>query len=350
MKKDKFREIGTLSVIIVMFAICFWLILSNYRKRCEQTSFEIQDEATKQMAHSLAGIGEYESEKEILVAKVKELFEISSGRYTMLTQGEQVLYIKDDLTTRRYLKSTSQCVNQLEKQNVILTSQEFVFGDESYKIWVISSGDYGLNQLRLDDFFLYLSLLIIITGIGFVCYVISITARQHRMNQQLMAESEKVREHLIKEETLQESLIKEKHKSSDVKENYDEKTAQCLLKKSTDPELYPLHLLVVKIKMGDRYYTRDEMDEVKNAIKNRLTSNQILCEIGKGEFAVLLYKTKFLMAKELYSKLQMIWEQDPAFQRYEIHMLKEEVREREKADELLKWMREKVIEMMEEER
>lgn len=81
-------------------------------------------------------------------------------------------------------------------------------------------------------------------------------------------------------------------------EFYDNNFLRILLQKSDDEALKPIHYMFIHLDMLDRYYSRQEIFHFMRKIRSGLYQNEIMGEVKKGFFVILIYRLDEQQAKD----------------------------------------------------
>lgn len=71
-----------------------------------------------------------------------------------------------------------------------------------------------------------------------------------------------------------------------------------MLQKSDDEALKPIHYMFIHLDMMDRYYSRQEIFHFMRKIRSGLYQNEIMGEVKKGFFVILIYRLDEQQAKD----------------------------------------------------
>lgn len=214
-----------------------------------------------------------------------------------------------------------------------------------------SNSSYGIYQMELDAFYINFCILVIAMGVLSLCYIIKINISRQRLRHQIETQNKQLRKLLLNEEALTGELLLERTK---VKENNTQKSStqayhlqmvEMLLRKSKEEELYPFSIMIIKLYLGERYFSKSEIERIQESIQCRLNENQIFCEIAKGEYCLLLYQTDMIQAKRLRLDLLTEWRQNPDFSNYHFKVKAAAV-EQSEAKEIFQSLRSNVQNMM----
>ena len=81
-----------------------------------------------------------------------------------------------------------------------------------------------------------------------------------------------------------------------------------LLSKSSDTELFPITFMFIRVRMGDRYFSRDAIFRIMDFIKGSMGKNHVTAELSKGYFVVIMYKTDLAAAEKTREEMLSKWE------------------------------------------
>lgn len=233
--------------------------------------------------------------------------EASGSRFFVYTKGNEVLFAKNDITTKCLgsLTEKSAFYQSIENQDITIQKAGFSVEGHFYEIAVISDiytikvdGDLTKHQY-------YILLAVAIMSLVLISLLVTLLGSWNRTQKKLEGtekeldiRNEKIE--MISQETgaligdKTDMLAKEGETGiiqSRETEFYNIYTIRMLLEKSEDPQLVPLQMIFLNVVMENRYFTKDEIFGAMKEIQNSLEKVEVMGEVRKGQFVILAYRT-----------------------------------------------------------
>lgn len=321
----RYRMISISISVVVFIAVMLAAILielSNNQEQYMSMYRDSQQQVVDQLADTLQyrkANGEEDAE---LVTYLSEHVAASGSRFFVLVQGEEVLFAKNDITTKCLgsLSDRDALYKSLETQGVSELSSTFEQDGVTYEIAEFYDTDTVRTEGDLNKHQYYILLAVAIMGLVLVSLLVTMLGSWNRTEKQLEgAEKELDIRNEKMEQISQETgtltgdktdlLTKEEVTGiikSERAEFYNIYTIKMLLQKSEDKELQPLQMIFVNVVMGHRYYTKDQIFNAMEMIQHQLRPVEVMGEIRRGRFVILAYRTSAETARKRVRKLEEI--------------------------------------------
>ncbi len=279
--------------------------ISMYQKEQQRYLELLADDFSYRLANG--------QKQEEIVSYLANDVEASGSRFFVLTCKDTVLFAKNDITTKCLgsLKDKTEFYTSIQKQDVMVEKTSFTGGGNAYELAVVSDVYSVKMEGDLNKHRYYMLLAVAIMGLVLVSLLVTLLGYWNRTEKKLNgAEKElDIRNEKI-EKISQETgmltgdktdlLTKEEVTGiikSEKAEFYNIYTIKMLLQKSEDAELKPLQIILVKVVMGNRYYTKDQIFNAMGRIQQGLRPVEVMGEVKRGHFVILAYRTPVAVAK-----------------------------------------------------
>lgn len=318
-KKNKKTYRGRLAaaMVLVLVTILLEVIYYGYhimdnRDNVVHAFENEQDETVQIIADGLAGRPEDE-----MIDFVRHSVPVSGATWGFLLKNGSVLYMKDDDTTSslEYISSKDEFDLYMEKLGGIV-SEASVSGTE-YVCGVFTDRNYVLEEYGTSNMEFYMVIAVIATIMVFGCILIEFAGRIGHEGRKVIALQSDLAERNEKFDEYEKLMgqYEEKLRNRDLDKTeikregyYDMEIVDTLLSKSSDPELFPITFMFIRVRMGDRYFSRDAIFRIMDFIKGSMGRNHVTAELSKGYFVVIMYKTDLAAAEMARAGMLSKWE------------------------------------------
>lgn len=330
--KSRMKAVIITLAIVVLVSVLFVI---NENKNNREAYLDVyrkqQQDYTEQLGNQVEILANENSSPADFIEYFSEKAKVSGSSWMFVCEDDTVVFAKDKTTTNNLRKSAEKetFLLELQEQNYIFTSEEKNVQGRVYLIGTVTDEYYALTSGKVLQHEIYVYLVLGILIMLGVLTVIAMTAslnREQETNQKLEDVLQKQNQKL--ERTEEKLIAQPEGELAATSENdyYDSELIQLFLQKSECKELRPLQILFLQIEMEERYYSRQEIFDAVDEIKNFLWSTHVIGEIGKGRFVVLMYRTTQEEAAAMMEKIQVLWGRQMRF-----HMKLAEVGEGETA-------------------
>jgi hypothetical protein len=300
-----------------MFAITFAIsvelynnqsyAVENYEKREERLVDQIS-----QVLMLMLNNGAQDAE----LAEYMAGLEASGARFYVLSNEDTIIFAKNAVTSANLgnLSDSSLFFDSLQGQELTIQSASFKCELGEYRVYLIEDMYTVKSDLDLTRHFYYILMYTVILCFVVVALLISLLGYIRDIRKKLDAAQKELFERNEEMEKLSmEFSANEGDKtdiegrnvgngivSSDALEFYNVYTIKMLLEKSVDPELKSVSIIFAELDMREKYFSKDELFDIMGNFKKQLKSNEIIGEVRKGLFVILLYRYN---ADEVESRL-----------------------------------------------
>lgn len=257
-----------------------------------------------------------------VIEYLTEKVEASGSRFFVYTKGNEVLFAKNDITTKGLgnLTEKSAFYKSIENQDITIQKAGFSVKGQFYEIAVISD----IYTIKIDGNLTkhqyYILLAVAIMSLVLISLLVTLLGSWNRTQKKLEGTEKELdirneKMEMFSQETgayigdKTDMLAKEGETGvtqSQETEFYNIYTIRMLLEKSEDPQLAPLQMFFLSMVMENRYFTKDEIFGVMKKIQKNLKKVEVMGEIKKGQFIILAYRTSLEQAKKRMESIEDI--------------------------------------------
>ena len=321
----RYRMISISISVVVFIAVMLAAILIELSNNQEQYMVmyrEGQQQVLSQLADTLRYMAEGGTDDTGLVTYLSENVAASGSRFFVLVKGSDVLFAKNDITTRCLgsLNTKDALYDSLQTQSVSVLSATFEQEGQTYEITEFYDVDTVKAEADLNKHQYYILLAVAIMGLVLVSLLVTMLGSWNRTEKQLKgAEKELHIRNEKMEQISQETgtltgdktdLLTKEEVTGIIKskraEFYNIYTIKMLLQKSEDKELKPLQMILVNVVMGNQYYTKDQIFNAMERIQHHLRPVEVMGEIRRGRFVILAYRTPVETARKRIREIEAI--------------------------------------------
>lgn len=321
----RYRMISISISVVVFIAVMLLAILIELSSNQEQymTMYrEGQQQIVAQLADTLHYMKESAAEDAELVDYLSERVAASGSRFFVLVRGSDVLFAKNDITTKCLgsLRTKDALYASLQTPGVGMLATTFEQEGVTYEIAEFYDEDTVKTEGDLNKHQYYILLTVAIMGLVLVSLLVTMLGSWNRTEKQLKgAEKELDIRNEKMEQISQETgtltgdktdLLTKEEVTGIIKskraEFYNIYTIKMLLQKSEDKELKPLQMILVNVVMGHQYYTKDQIFNAMERIQHQLRPVEVMGEIRRGRFVILAYRTTVEAARERVKKIEEV--------------------------------------------
>lgn len=321
----RYRMISISISVVVFIAVMLAAILIELSNNQEQYMVmyrEGQQQVVSQLADTLRYMADGGTDDAGLVTYLSENVAASGSRFFVLVKGSDVLFAKNDITTKCLgsLNTKDALYESLQTQSVNVLSTTFERGGQTYEIAEFYDVDTVKSEADLNKHQYYILLAVAIMGLVLVSLLVTMLGSWNRTEKQLKgAEKELDIRNEKMEQISQETgtltgdktdLLTKEEVTGIIKskraEFYNIYTIKMLLQKSEDEELKPLQMILVNVVMGNQYYTKDQIFNAMERIQHHLRPVEVMGEIRRGRFVILAYRTPVETARKRIREIEAI--------------------------------------------
>lgn len=321
----RYRMISISISVVLFIAVMLAAILielSNNQEQYMTMYREGQQQVVSQLADTLRYMAEGGTDDTGLVTYLSENVAASGSRFFVLVKGSDVLFAKNDITTKCLgsLNTKDALYDSLQTQSVSVLSATFEHEGQTYEIAEFYDVDTVKSEADLNKHQYYILLAVAIMGMVLVSLLVTMLGSWNRTEKQLKgAEKELDIRNEKMEQISQETgtltgdktdLLTKEEVTGIIKskraEFYNIYTIKMLLQKSEDEELKPLQMILVNVVMGNQYYTKDQIFNAMERIQHHLRPVEVMGEIRRGRFVILAYRTPVETARKRIREIEAI--------------------------------------------
>lgn len=315
--KKTYRGRLVAAMVLVLVTILIEVIYYGYhimdnRDNVIQAFENGQDKTVRIIADGLTGKSEGE-----MIDFISHSVPVSGTTWGFLLQNGRVIYLKDDDTTTSlsYISSNDEFESYMEDLGGIV-SEASVSGTE-YVCGVFTDTSSVLEEYGTSNMEFYIVIAVIATILLFGCILIEFAGRIGHEGRKVIAlqsilteRNEKFDEYEKLTGQYEEEIRNRDLDKGEIKREgyYDMEIVDTLLSKSDDPKLFPITYMFIRVRMGNRYFSRDAIFRFMDFIKSTMGKNHVTAELSKGYFVVIMYKTDMGSAEKVREEMLSEWE------------------------------------------
>lgn len=304
------------AVLIPVAVLMFLSVIFFGNELLQNSIYYLRNEQQQQqkyndlLARHLDDMNQDGATDEELVKYLEGYAQQSGNSWVYLVKDEKVIFARDDATTDTLgeRKDYGTLLNDYSAQGAVITNVSFA--SNRYEVGIVSSKSYLLDRAKVIKHSIYIGIGFGFCTIVYLALVIVLASLWHNSDK----ENRKLRKEVIDLNLKIEGLwaqIKRDERSRESKpakkRMYNADMVQTLLEKSEDPALHPLSIIIFKVNMNEKKLTRQQLLEMMQVVQDHLVENQLMAEVGRGEFAVLLYHTTKEEAMHLKEQIFDFW-------------------------------------------
>lgn len=261
-------------ISLVFVGVELWQNSDNYLKNVK----EQQQKYNNIIAESLEDLYEEGAADADYIEYIKTSVEQSGNSWFYLAKDENMIFVRDDITTESLgkYKNYRRFMNSYSGTYIVQTSARF--GNDRYEVGTISAQDYLLNHGKVIKHIIYIAISMLLCTITYLALIIVLATKWNdadcdnkALKAELVEEKLKVEALLVQLEQDVDSVEKTKRRYK----MYNRSMAETLLEKSDDEELYPIAIIMVKVLLANKMYTRRQLYNMMQSIQDKLNRNQI---------------------------------------------------------------------------
>ena len=248
--------------------------------------------------------------------------EASGSRFFVYTKGNEVLFAKNDITTKGLgsLSEKSAFYKSIENQDTTIQKAGFSVEGQFYEIAVISD----IYTIKVDGSLIkhhyYILLAVGVMSLVLISLLVTLLGSWNRTQKKLEGTEKELDIRNEKMEIFSQETGAHVGDKTDMlagegetgiiqsqeTEFYNIYTIRMLLEKSDDAQLKPLQMIFLNLVMENRYFTKDEIFGAMKQIQKNLNKVEVMGEIRKGQFVILAYRTSLEQAKKRMESIEDI--------------------------------------------
>jgi len=309
-KKTRLRVtpifIGVSIFIILVVGLINYELSAN-KTRVVDLYNDIQSQNVESLALVIRGRQEGGASDEDLKLAMPGLYSASGSRYLVFECDGEIVFAKTlAMTDKLYNnKNADNYWNEVSKTNIQTSKSSWEYNDKNYAVTIVTetSDIYEGNNLVQHDYYILLTIIIVcivlfsmlITYVGLLDRT---TRNLNRTKSELQTRNTDIENYLSEGKNQVVKNPNAPHTDSEFEKSYasldkflDASVLRNLISKSNSDDLKPVKMIAIKFGMTNRYYSIAEITIFANEIIELLKQREVLFEIRKGVFAVVIFKT-----------------------------------------------------------
>lgn len=233
------------------------------------------------------------------------MFQAKGSCYVVFESGDEILYSKTPAITMKLYDNKNSAVywEEVKKTDVQVSSSSWTYDDNDYKVSIVTETDsiFEDNNLVLHDYYILLTSIIVcivlfsmlVTYVGLLAKT---TKSLTKAQNDLITRNVDI-ENYITEEQNSVKNTNGPHTDAEFEKSYsnleryfDVSVLRSLISKSNKDDLKPIRMITLKFVMTNRYYSKNEISIFAQKLVNIQKQREVLFEIRKGLFAVVIFK------------------------------------------------------------
>ena len=297
--KEKSRiHLAAVVLPLILFVVCSVVFVGN--ELLQNSRYYLRDAQNRQqkyvelLAEGLDALYSSGCDESAMNTYLQKHSSGSASSFFYLVRDGQVIFSQDQATTDSLGKYRDFTLfkSSYAEQKVLWSSAPF--GDGQYEVGSVYSQSHLLKQAKVTKHTVYILLpLAVCTAVYFILVVMFAAfwadsdKKNRALEKKIVEDTLKIEELLAEkepDEQLAEPVDSEKYRI------YNRNVVVSLLKKSEDPALYPLSVLVIKIPNRSSF-SYGKFYSLMSLIQDHLNSVQMIAETDQDEITVLMYRT-----------------------------------------------------------
>ena len=231
------------------------------------------------------------------------VMEVSGSEFLVYENGDEILFAKNTDSTSKLgdYREPYKYWNSVKYNDVQIVTRSWSVKGTEYSLSLVTetAGILETAEITLHNYYIMLAVILVcfVLFIVLITLVIQLGVAEKRLNNtenDLEERNRNIEEYLEHTEeqagnNMNEEDFEKRYRQVD--RIYDITVLRNLLSKSNDPEVAPVRIIFIDFEMMERYYSVDEIFDYVHEIRKDLRTKEFLCELRKGLFAVVVYKT-----------------------------------------------------------
>lgn len=268
-----------------------------------------QNSRVNQLSYFFEDMLETGNSEEQVITYIQERIESSGSQYPIFVREGEILFVKDENTTRKIErdKQYSKYLQEIQ-QEFINTSADFLVNGKHYTLAIVTHKNSLVNNWKVTKHEIYTIVVYVVTILSLLAISIIATEIISMKNKTIQSYKNKWivqnKKLEVALDELHEARVQKLSEDANTEAKvvgkfYDLDIINSLLRKSDRKELRPFYMMIIKLELEDLYYSKQRIFDMMQPIQDLMRSNCIMAEAGKGEFAILMYKTSKSAVEEL---------------------------------------------------
>ena len=229
--------------------------------------------------------------------------EVSGSEFLVYENGDEILFAKNTDSTSKLgdYRDPNKYWNSVRFNDVQIVTRSWSVKGTEYSLSLVTetSGILDSAGIMLHNYYIMLAVILVcfVLFIVLISLVIQLNVAEKRLDiteSNLEERNRNIEEYMENNEeqagnNMNEEDFEKRYRQVD--RIYDITVLRNLLSKSNDPEVKPVRIIMIDFEMMERYYSVDEIFDYVYEIRKELRTKEFLCELRKGLFAVVIYKT-----------------------------------------------------------
>ena len=229
--------------------------------------------------------------------------EVSGSDFLVFEDGSEILFAKSKDATSKLGNYRDPDIywNSVKAGDVQVVTRSWSVKGTDYSLSLVTetAGILDSASITLHNYYIMLAVILVcfVLFIVLISLVIQLNAAEKKLNiteNDLEERNRNIEEYMeTKEEQAGNNMNEEdfEKRYRQIDKIYDITVLRNLLSKSNEPDVAPVRIIIIDFEMMERYYSVDEIFDYVYEVRKELRSKEFLCELRKGLFAVVVYKT-----------------------------------------------------------
>lgn len=271
------------------------------------------------------------------IKKILENLETSGNRFWFFMSGNKIIFLKNDFELKKLnISSVDKLLNSFrsadgynisgvyaladtrtdgtvlfsaakDEGNILASVQFFEANGNQYALGMCTTQNYILSKGNMVKHITYSIINLVLVCLALFCVIILSSLKITRKNQEILICKKAIHAKNIKIEELTESKQKSDFMYNRRTKLYGKKVFHSLLKRTNNPELFPVSLLIIDIKYSENITYEDSVLELSPSFQKLLPENSIALKANESRLVILFFKTDYEEAKACEQRLLKHW-------------------------------------------
>lgn len=234
---------------------------------------------------------------------LESVMEVSGSEFLVYENGDEILFAKNADATSKLgnYREPGTYWESVRYNDVQVVSSSWTVKGTVYSLSLVTetAGILDKAELTLHNYYIMLAVILVcfVLFIVLISLVIQLSVAEKRLvntTNDLEERNRNIEEYMESNEeqagnNMNEEDFEKRYRQID--RIYDITVLRNLLAKSNGDDVAPVWMIFIDFEMMERYYSVDEIFDYIHEIRKELRKKEFLCELRKGLFAVVVYKT-----------------------------------------------------------
>lgn len=293
------------SVVLIMVFVLLYVSdeLSNNSSKVIELSNTRSMDVVDIISSEVKKMQEAKKSNEEINEYLAGVMEVSGSKFLVFEDSDEILFAKNADATSKLgdYREPDRYWSSVKSGDVQVVAKSWDTRGNHYSLSLVTetAGILDSAGITLHNYYIMLAVILVcfVLFIVLITLVIQLNAARKKLNitkNDLEERNRNIEEYMEHNEeqagnNMNEEDFEKRYRQVD--RIYDITVLRNLLSKSNDAEVAPVRIIFIDFEMMERYYSVDEIFDYVHEIRKELKTKEFLCELRKGLFAVVIYKT-----------------------------------------------------------